>query len=451
MQRFLPIVAISAATLTLMMGCVLAPPEAAAQRNQMRAAGRTYERPIGSRAAPLPDNPSWQDVLRRALLTNGELEATYFEWAAAVYRIDQAGGYPNTPLALNFSYLFSGGRMKSFDRTTITAGPDPMDSLALPPKVYQAGKVATDEAVAAGRRFVAAKFKLQRDVLVAWYDYVLMAHRVRIAEGNLALLRLINDTAAGRVRAGGLQQDMLRSDVELRRAEDELLTMRSQLPRMRAMLNAMLARPPGAPLGPSETRAAPRAVGATDAELLALAADSNPELGALAQRVRGREDALQLARLQYLPDINPTVGLTGTASQVLALGLSIPTFLPRVRGMVNETRADLYAAQAMLRQGQFDRAAQVVATLYTMRNAERQAKLFDEQIVPASQRIVENVRESYTRGTATFIEAIEAQRTLLEVKLTAAEAHAAREKSLADLEQLMGIDIETVGAARHEP
>jgi outer membrane protein TolC len=42
---------------------------------------------------------------------------------------------------------------------------------------------------------------------------------------------------------------------------------------------------------------------------------------------------------------------------------------------------------------------------------------------------------------------IDAQRTLLEVRLTAAEARASREKSVANLEALLGIDVETLAAA----
>jgi outer membrane protein TolC len=428
-------------------GCVLAPRGAKHEKASLQRAGEQYERPLAQRSLlDVPAAPEWRDILQRAFLTNGELEAAYFEWAGAVHRIEQAGSYPNTPVSVGFSYLFSGDRMKSFDRTTITAGPDPMESLAFPPKVYQAGAVALDEAQAAGQRFVAAKFKLQRDVLNAWYDYALMAERVRIAEGNLSLLRLINDTAAGRVRAGGAQQDMLRSDLEQRRAEDELLSMQAQLPQMRAILNALIARPPDATLDAPATLPVARELRADDATLLAVACDVNPELAALAYRVRGREDALQLARLQYIPDLNPTFGFTGTASQALGLALSIPTFLPKVHGMVEEARADLRASESMLRQSRLDRAARVVATLHAIRNSERQAKLFEQQLVPASQRIVESAREAYTRGTTSFVELIDTQRTLLDVRLTAAEARTAREKALADLEALLGVDVETLGA-----
>src|SRR4051812_9152089 len=81
-------------------GCVLAPPGAADERANVQAAGRPYAADFDRRELPeLPLKPDWTQVLHRALLANGELEAAYYEWAAAVARIDQAGSYPNTPLS----------------------------------------------------------------------------------------------------------------------------------------------------------------------------------------------------------------------------------------------------------------------------------------------------------------------------------------------------------------
>lgn len=427
-------------------GCVLAPRETADEKARLEAEGkaRQYNTPVERRTlAELPPAPNWHDVLRRSLEANGDLEAAYFQWAAAVHRVQQAGGYPNTPLSLGFEQMFGGGG-RGFENSSISVGPDPMENLAFPAKVYQAAKVALDDARAARKRFVAAKFDLQRKVLNGWYDYALLAERGRVLQANLSLLRLINDTAAGRVRAGGQQQDLQRAEIELRRLENEMRDIESELPRSRAMLNAMMAREPDAPLEPPSQIPAARPVPTDDAKLLALAAEHNPELQALAHRTAGRQDALELARLQYIPDFNPFTGFTGTASQVVGIGISIPTFLPRVDGMVKEARANLREAEAMRRQAGYDRAAQVVAALYAVRNSERQADLFDRQIVPAAGRVVDSARQAYAAGTASFIDLIDAQRTLLDVRLTAAEARTARQKSLADLEALIGLDIETL-------
>jgi outer membrane protein TolC len=451
-RQHVPGVSIAAVCLVFLQGCVIAPPEAADEQAKAAAAGKAYATTFEQRELPeLPLQPTWAQVLHRSLLSSGELEAAYHEWAAAVARIDQAGSFPNTPLSLGFGYMFSAERMKSFDRATFTAAPDAMDSLALPPKVYQAAKVALDEARASGTRFVAVKFELQRKVLVAWYSYALQAERVRIRRGHLALLGLIRETAAGRVRAGGAQVDMLRADLEYQRAQDELLTMEAELPRMQAMLNALAGRPPQTSLEPADNIPTTRTLAVDDAELLLRAAQTHPALLAIAQRAKGRTDALELARLQFLPDINPTFAFTGTVSQAVGMALSIPAVMPKVRAMVREAEENLQAVEAMRRQARWDHSAEVVATLHALRNSERQAALFDAMILPAAQRIVDNIREGYSRGSASFIDLVEAQRTLLDARLTAAEARAAREMRLAELESMIGVDAEVLAAATTQP
>ena len=436
----------------LLSGCVLAPREAKQEQSRLQDVGRTYRQPFEKRQLPeLPAEPTWRELLRRAFLANGELEAAYWEWSMAVSRIQQAGSYPNSPVMLGFEYMFSDESMKSWDRTTLMAGFNAGESLLLPNKVYQSGKVGTRDAQAAGERFAAAKFALQRRVLNAWIDYALLAEQVRIQRENAALLKLLNETAAGRVQAGGPQQDLLRTDIEYRMSDDELRTMESELPRMRAVLNALIGRPADARLPPPPALPQERPGPADDAALLALGVEANPQLKALALKTTGRRDALERARMEYLPDVNPFAAITGDVTQAVGVDVMLPTVLPRIRGMVKEARADLRRVQAMARQTRLDRSAEYVAAVYALRNSERQAALFEQQILPAAQRVLENVRQAYTAGIAMYLDLIEAQRTLLEVRLTITESKAAREKSLADLEALAGADVETFGRSTTQP
>src|SRR2546423_3411508 len=189
MSRIIKLFAIPIAAMFVLSGCVLAPRGTKEEQCAADEAGRAYAQPFEQRALPdLPSNPTWQDVLRRAFLANGDLEASYFEWKASLARIPQVATYPNTNLAPSFSYLFSGERMKAWDRTTISAGFDPMENLSLPNKVAQAGRVALADARAAGARFDAAKFELQRKVLTDYLELLLHDQRLRIQQQNVELL-----------------------------------------------------------------------------------------------------------------------------------------------------------------------------------------------------------------------------------------------------------------------
>lgn len=443
----LTLIAILSLSLT---GCVIKPKAASLERDRVAEVGKAHGYEPGSAGttrpvvADLPALPTWQDVLHRAFLVNGDLEAAFHEWVMAVERIDQAGTWPTSNVELGFDYMFSSERMKSFDRMTFSAGL--MDATALPNKTYQNATVAWREAQAAAERFRSAKFDLQMRVLQAWADYVLQAERVRVQEENRDLLRLVSETAASRVRAGDAQQEQLRADVELRLAENELQSARATLDQQRATLNAMLRRAPDATLTPPASLSKPRVLAGDDNSVLAAGVANNADLAALGHDVEARQAAIRRAKLEYLPEINPMAAFTGSVSQSLGAAITVPTQLPRIRAMVAESRADLRRVEASLQQAKADRAGRFAATLLAIRDAERRARQFEQDILPLLSETVELTRRSYGAGTATYLDLIDTQRTRLDVRLMAAEAWAMRERMLAELEALGGVDVETIAA-----
>ena len=214
---------------------------------------------------------------------------------------------------------------------------------------------------------------------------------------------------------------------------------------MRSMLNGMLARDAGAPLELPRSRPAPRTISVDDATLIAIGVVQNPELAALARQVAGREDAIEVARLAYLPDLTPSASFTGSLTQTIGGMVVLPTTLPVIRSMIKESEAMSRATQAMLRQTRDERAASFVATLYALRDAERQERFYRESLVPITQRLITSSRQAYASGMMGFADLIDSQRMQLSVNLMVAEAQIEREKRLAELEALAGVDIETLG------
>lgn len=430
-------------------GCSLAPDGAREEREKLEAAGAAYETPVEKRVLPeLPEAPTWREVLRRAFLANGDLEAAYFEWSAAVQRIDGASAYPNANLSLGFEYMFSGERMKSFDRATFTAGFDPAMSLTLPAKVERAGRLALSEARAAGERFRVAKFELQRRVLRAWADYLLRERTIALREQDLVLRRVMVDAAARGAGAGVPLREAQAAELELRMSENELLGLRSEHETARATLNALLGREATAPLGASGLESEVRALPGDDAMMLRAAADVFPEVAAMAREAEGRADALELARMRWVPDISPTASLTGTLSQALGAMITLPTTAASIRAGIKEAEANLRASRAILRQRSSDRVGEYVSLLVMYRNAQRERAFLEGAILPAATRLSEVDARAYAIGAASFAEVIESRRTLLKVRELIATAHAEMDKAVVEIECCLGIDIETIAADR---
>ncbi len=443
-------------TLAALSGCALMPAGADAERALVEKAGAAggtgaYEVKVEDRALPELSGPvTWRETLHRGLLANGELESAYFQWKAAVERIRGASGYPNTNVALGFSGVFSSDRMKAFDRTTASAGFDGMENLSFPTKVMRAGKIALDEARAAGERFRGVKFDVQRRVLSAWAQYTLALDVEAIEGERLALARIVRDSARARVEAGESQAALLKAEMEMRTAEDGRQRARAEVRSLRAVLNGLLAREGGAALNVSASGSGAREIPPDDM-LLAAAVDRNPELAALAREVEGRGDALALARMQWIPDINPMASFTGSVAQVLGATLILPTTIVEIQAGIDESRAMLQALEASVRQASHDKAAAFVGVLVLLRDAERQESLFQTLIVPIARRIGVATREAYAAGGGmgegggvTIAQVIDAERLEISARLTVAEARSMREIRLAELESLMGVDVETL-------
>lgn len=429
----------------LATACVFEPDGLDDEQARAAEAGRPFEPEFAQRPLPELDSPvSWQALLARAFAADGDLEAAWARWSAALEQVAIAGGWPDTGLAPSLGYLVAEDRMKTWDRTTLTLGFDPMKNLSWPSKVGLAAEVALAEAQAAGRRFEAEKFALQRRILEAWLELALHEEQIRLQREEVTLATIALQSATRRVETGGAQGDLLRARVELDLAENELAAMDAQHHAMKVALNGAIARPPEAPIDLAQELPAPRPIAAGDDEILGAGVDRNPELAALAAQVRGREDAVDLARAQFIPDFNPFVAVTGDVAEMIGVGISLPTMIPQLRAAVRQSRALLREAGAMERQARFERGAQLVAELVILRDAERQAAFLESAVLPVTRRAEQNLRDSYSAGRASLLEVIDAQRALIEVRRAIAESRIERELRLAALEELGGFDVETL-------
>src|SRR5204863_4740404 len=125
-----------------------------------------------------------------------------------------------------------------------------------------------------------------------------------VYERDLALARELSAGAAERYAVGtGAQPDVLRADVERTHVATRLVTTRLGRETATARLNELLSRSPEEPLGIPHDPAPRHVPGGLD-RLLALARAHRPELAARAAAVARTEDAVALARRDYLPDFD---------------------------------------------------------------------------------------------------------------------------------------------------
>jgi outer membrane protein TolC len=219
--------------------------------------------------------------------------------------------------------------------------------------------------------------------------------------------------------------------------------MKAQLVTQRAALNALLSRDADAAIAVPAALPATRAMTLSDGQLLQLAAAGNPELAALADEIRSKDKGIELARLQYLPDLSANVGtdLRGV-TQTLAGSLTVP-FLryEAINAAVAQAEANLRSTQAMRRQTLNDLNAQVVLDIVSLRDSDRQLELFDRTLLPRARQVVALSRTTYEAGRGALLDLLDSERSLIDIERLTANLRVTREKNLVDLEAVTGQEL----------
>ncbi len=409
-------------------GCTIHPPGEREERATAVQMGKPFEKPIEVRKIPpLPANPTSDQLVEYALLSNAELEQHYWEWQSAIEQIPQDATQTTT---LNVAA-----------GTSITDGPGKLDAAA---------KQTLENARATGRRFIKAKYDLRYKVLSAYYDYALTAELIRLEQSNQQLLRTIASLAEARNRAGRSgQQDVLKSSNEADVSGNDIANMRSQLPSQRAAINALLSRPADASLPVPTKLPALRRVVYGDGDLVEMAAKQNPELIALADEIRGRDEGIRLAKLQYVPDFNLSVGtdLMGVTQSLLGQA-TIPILrYEALNAAIAQAEAKLRASEAMRRQVGNNLTAKAIADITIIRDAGRQLDLFDHTILPRARQVVNVARTAFETGDASETDAasllnlLDDQRSLIAIERLAAKLRITQATHLAELESITASDL----------
>lgn len=430
-------------------GCTIHPQGEREERNAAMQAGEPFQKPLDQRQAPsLPANPTPDDLVRYALLTNADLEQRYWDWRSAIEQIPQDGTQP-TNLAISASTTLNNGNFAR-DRTTLAAMNDPMADIVWPEKLSIAAKRALENARAAGQRFQKAKFDLRNKVLVAYYDYALSAELIRLEETNADLLQTTAMVVEARNRAGTAgQQDVLKAQNELDLSRNDIANMKSQLPALRAAINALLGRDMESPLPIPAQLPMTRPITYSDDQLLALASKHNPELIALASEIAGKSDGFRLAQLQYMPDFSVSAGtdLAGIA-QTLSGMVTVPLLrYQAINAAIAQAEANLKSTEAMRRQASNNLNAHVVMDITTLRDIDRQLDLFEHAILPRAREAVTVARTSYETGQASLLDLLDSQRSLIAIQRLVVNLRITHEKQVADLEAITAADLRNRGSS----
>lgn len=268
------------------------------------------------------------------------------------------------------------------------------------------------------RRLVAAA------VADAYVELRRSAARLELLDTSLELQRQTLEIVQQRFEAG------LSADLDVRRAESDLSRTQAQRgtlalaeARARYALAALLGLPPGANLGFAPANAPiPAFAGGPAAGVPADLVRRRPDLRAAEADLAAAAAAVGVERA----DLYPTLSLSGSLDADLAgsslvdaivaqAGAAIDLVLfdaGRRRNEIRAAEASARAAALRYRQTLLDSLTDVETSLVAIRSYEDRREQLGEA-VRASEQAFDQLNALYREGLATFIDILDAQRTLI--------------------------------------
>ncbi len=396
------------------------------------------------------------DVVRLAFEKSPAILAARYSALAESRKEPQARAFPDPSVGIGWMGNIQPFSVQVGDPASyrsITA----MQTLPYPGKRKLRGEIAGKEAEAAQTEVEGVRRRLLADLKAAYFDYWYYERALQANQKNKDLLTKLSQIAAARYQVGkGLQQDVLKSQVELSLLLQRRTLLEQQRATAQARLNALMGNDPETPLPPAaEVEPAPLRYSLD--ELYQAARQSDPEM-LRAQRMAERNElAVNLAQKELLPDLS--VGYMYQQRPDLpdmhgmTFSVSLPVFSrTRQHAAVQQATEERISAEhsRTARQNQlyFELKEQYLAA----KAGDQLLKLYAQGVVPQSSLALESSLSAYQVGSADFLNVLGTFNTLLNYETDYYREVANYQTALARLEALAGTgltDAEPAGTSVH--
>ena len=355
---------------------------------------------------------SLQSLLNEAIQNNPQIKASRAQWQALTKLPSQSGSLPNPII---------GGKVKNVGFTEFTLGDDPRSDIQVffaqeipfPGKLSLKEKIATEKADAKKWLYDASTRGVIADLKEAYYYWFLVIKSIEITKNNMELLKSFVNVAEARYEVGkGIQQDVIKAQVELSEFLERLEILKKKQGITEAKIKSIINRAQNSDLGKPEPNLGKQKLEISLDEIYIIAIEKAPKLNAKSEMIDSRSHALKLAKKQYYPDfvLNGTYfnrhGGSGDLDDLweLGLGLKVPLYFWRKEKFgVEEAVFNLQEAKEDYNNTKNKIFYKVNENYLTAKTAENLIELYKTGIIPQSRLSLESAISGYQVGKIDFL------------------------------------------------
>ncbi len=388
------------------------------------------------------------ELINEALKSNPQIISAQRKWEAYRERIPQAGALPDP--TFSFGLMNLPVNSFDFDQEPMTSKKlSLMQMIPFPGKLGLKEKIATEEYHSVGQHYEDIKNNIIRGVKFAYYDLFFIDKSIEITGKNKVLLQEFVKIAETKYGVGkGLQQDVLKAQVELSKLIDKLIRLRQKRESIEARLNTLLNRSPEELVGQVAEFQKPTFSFDLE-ELKKIALENRPLLKAWDYLIKRNQVAHKLARKDYLPNFKLSIAYSQRDDLRMgmkmydffsaAITLNIPLYFYRKQSKkVQETALNLTMTKEQYNNVKNEVFFQIENALEEAQRDGQLTDLYKTGIIPQATQSLNSAISGYQVDKVDFITMLHNQLTLFNYEIDYYRLLSDFEKKLAELEAIVG-------------
>ena len=315
------------------------------------------------------------------------------------------------------------------------------------------GQIVTEDVRIAQKEFEIALRDLVTEIRLAYYDYLFILETTRIKEENQKLLEQMITIAQTKFRVGqGKYSNVIMAQVELSKLANAIITLEQQRETVVARLNTLLDTSADLPLGVPIPIEARRVI-PTLAELYKLAVEERQEIQKQKLAISKMGLVVEMAKQMTYPD--PTLGASYFENRSIAelkqtekMPMTFSTrrtlkpantaWFAYRSAYIREMDVKIEAMARQIEKLESDIRFVVKKHHFAMETANRSIRLYRQTLLPQAQQALDAANTAYQAAQIDFLSFLDAQRTLLNLRVEEQRALRDYRQHLAQLEQAVG-------------
>jgi len=386
-------------------------------------------------------------LVAEALEKSPEILAARRKFDAATKRPSQVSTLPEPKFSVtNFGVGHPVSTLNASEFAYVGVGVS--QEFPFPGKLSLMKAMARKEADSERQMVLDAELRVISRLKQAYFDLSYSHQAIEIVEKNRELLDKFTKIAEAKYRVGsGIQQDVLKAQVEISTLMQRLEMLGQQRGSLEAFVNSLLNRPVSMELG-KPTQVNKSELNRPLDELLRLAQENAP-------RIRGRQEmldssafALNLARKEYLPDFGASFQYQKTGSfypdyYMATFEVKVPLYFWRKQRLgVEEAATRLVQIRHEYQMTSQEISFGVKDQFLMAKTSERLLAMYQQGVIPQAAASLESALAGYQTGKVDFLTLINNLTVLLNFEMDYYRELSNQQKAVARLEEFVGVKLQ---------